>query len=224
MSVEMFEAVIFDWDGTLANTKKIIVMAFQRALNEIDCKISNSFIERLIGIGSIETFREILKFKNVRFDKSLLEFLVRKKVQFSIELNGDITLFAGSRELLESLEGRVKMGLASMNNRDFIDFMLRKFDLSNIFDSVITANEIINAKPHPEIFQKCAKQLYVIPEKCVVFEDSVFGIQAAKQARMSCIAVLTGVYNTNEVKNKFPDIVVNSLEEKQKILNFIFHL
>lgn len=223
MIITMFEAVIFDWDGTLANTKKILVSAFQKALNEINCKIDNTFVERLIGIGSIETFKEILKYKNLTFDNSLLESLVRKKVQFSIELGEDITLFDGSLDLIQSLTGKVKMGLASMNNRAFINFMLRKFDLINLFDIVITANEITNAKPHPEIFLKSAQKLMVIPEKCVVFEDSIFGIRAAKQAKMSCIAVLNGFNQGIDVKRNFPDIIVNSFKEKQKILNFIFN-
>ena len=218
----MFEAVIFDWDGTLANTKKILVEAFQKALKEINCKINNTFVEPLIGIGSIETFKEILKYKKINFDNSLLESLVRKKVQFSIELSEDITLFDGSMDLLRSLMGKVKIGLASMNNRAFINFMINKFDLCNLFDIVITANEITNAKPHPEIFLKSAKKLCVIPEKCIVFEDSIFGIQAAKQARMSCIAVLNGFNYGKDLAKYFPDIIVNSLKEKQKILNFIF--
>jgi len=204
----MFEAVIFDWDGTLANTKKILVSAFQKALNEINCKINNTFVERLIGIGSIETFKEILKYKNIRFDNSLLESLVRKKVQFSIELSEDITLFDGSLDLIHSLAGKVKIGLASMNNRAFINFMLQKFDLINLFDIVMTANEITNAKPHPEIFLKSAQKL---------------GIQAAKQARMSCIAVLNAFNQGTDLKKNFPDLIINSFKEKQKILNFIFN-
>ncbi len=223
MIITMFKAVIFDWDGTLANTKKILVSAFQKALSEINCKIDDTFVERLIGIGSIETFKEILKYKNFHFDNSLLDSLVRKKIKFSIELGEDITLFDGSLDLIHSLAGKVKMGLASMNNRAFINFMLRKFDLINLFDIVITANEITNAKPHPEIFLKSAQKLHIIPEKCVVFEDSIFGIQAAKQARMSCIAVLNGFNPGIDLKRNFPDLIVNSFQEKQKILNFIFN-
>ena len=110
-----------------------------------------------------------------------------------------------------------------MNNRAFINFMLQKFDLINLFDIVMTANEITNAKPHPEIFLKSAQKLCVIPERCVVFEDSIFGIQAAKQARMSCIAVLNVFNQGTDLKKNFPDLIVNSFKEKQKILNFIFN-
>ena len=56
----MFEAAIFDWDGTLADTRKAIVISFQKALKEINLEVPNRYIERRIGIGASETFREIL--------------------------------------------------------------------------------------------------------------------------------------------------------------------
>ena len=57
----MFEAVIFDWDGTLADTRQVIVISFQKALSEINCKVTAEYIERRMGIGAAETFREILQ-------------------------------------------------------------------------------------------------------------------------------------------------------------------
>ncbi len=218
----MFEAAIFDWDGTLADTKKVIVTSFQRALNEINCYPKNKLIERLIGIGSAQTFKEILKSKKVVFNEELIEFLVRNKVKNSIALSREIELFKGSKELLRILEKKLKLGLASMNKREFIDLMLKKFRLADLFEAIVTADEVIKVKPDPEIFLKCAKMMHIKPEKCVVIEDSIFGIRAAKTGGMSCIAVLTGVYGRDEIITESPDLIVNSLLEKQKILNFFF--
>jgi beta-phosphoglucomutase len=222
MDNKMFDAAIFDWDGTLANTKKVIVASFQRALSEINCNTNDKLIERLIGIGSAETFKEILRFKNTNFDDALIEFLVRKKVQNSIELSSEIKLFDGAKDLLRNLENEIKLGLASMNKRKFIDYLLQKFGLAKLFDIIVTADEVKKAKPDPEIFLKCAKKMQVTPERCIVFEDSVFGIKAAKNSGMSCIAVLTGVYSRNEIEPEFPDMIVNSLTENKKIFDFIF--
>ena len=86
----MFEIAIFDWDGTLANTKKVIVASFQRALKEINCNPNDKLIERLIGIGSAQTFRKILEIENIIFNEALIESLVRNKVKNSIELSGEI--------------------------------------------------------------------------------------------------------------------------------------
>jgi HAD superfamily hydrolase (TIGR01509 family) len=217
----MFEAAIFDWDGTLADTKQVVVASFQEALNEVNCKTSDEFIERRIGIGSAETFREILHSANVRFDEALIKRLVKKKIQNEIDMSSGVHLFDGVIELLESLLGKVKLGLASMNDRETINHMLKTRDAWRFFDVVVTADDVGNPKPHPEIFLNCARRLETKPEKCVVIEDSIFGVEAAKAAKMRCIVVLTGVYSRRLLEKANPDLIVDSLKEKGKILNFI---
>jgi HAD superfamily hydrolase (TIGR01509 family) len=218
----MFEAAIFDWDGTLADTRQVVVASFQKALSCTHCKTSDKIIERLIGIGSVETFREILRSSNTGFDERLIKSLVKKKIQNEIELSGKVKLFAGAIALLEALHGKVKLGLASMNDRAVINHMLKTTNTQKFFDVFVTADDIAEPKPDPEIFLKCALELGSKPDKCVVFEDSIFGVKAAKTAKMSCIAVLTGVYSQKELEKAKPDLVVNSLKEKNEILNFLF--
>lgn len=216
----MYSAVIFDWDGTLADTRQVIVISFQKALEEINCKVSNEFIERRIGIGAAETFREILRASNAQFDESLIKHLIERKNRLEIELASQVNLFEGALELLESLFGKVKMGLASMNNRSVIMHMLKMNNLEKFFSVVLTAESISNSKPNPEIFLKTANQLGEAPSKCVVVEDSVFGVKAAKAALMGCIAVLTGVYSEVELEKENPDLIVKTLKDK-RILDFI---
>jgi len=218
----MFEAVIFDWDGTLADTRQVVVASFQKALREVHCKISNEFIERLIGIGSAETFREILHVSQNNFDETLIRSLVEKKVQNEIEMSDKIKMFCGSLELLEELHGNVKLGLASMNDQTVINHLLKITNTQSFFNTVVTADDIVKSKPDPEIFLKCASKLGSEPNECVVIEDSIFGVEAAKNAKMNCIAVLTGVYSRKELKKANPDLIVDSLKEKRKVLNFIY--
>jgi HAD superfamily hydrolase (TIGR01509 family) len=217
----MFEAVIFDWDGTLADTRKVIDASFQRVLSDLHCKISDEFIERRIGIGAGEIFRQILRASKIQFEEALITSLVEKRIRVEIDLSSQVKLFEGAIELLESLHGKVKLALASMSNREVINYMLNVMDLRRFFDVVLTVDEVHNSKPDPEIFSKSALRLEINPTKCVVVEDSIFGVEAAKAAKMSCIAVLTGVYSREELKKANPDLIVNSLNEKDTILNFI---
>ncbi|MCW4044258.1 MAG: HAD family phosphatase [Candidatus Bathyarchaeota archaeon] len=217
----MFDAVIFDWDGTLADTRQAVVASFQKALKEKRCTISDAFIERRIGTGAAETFREILRTSKVHFDEALIKSLVSKKIQAEIKLSSSVPLFKGAVELLASLQGKVRLALASMNNRAVIDHMIKVLNVQRFFDVVLTMDEVHNSKPDPEIFLKSALQLNVRPDRCVVVEDSVFGVQAAKTANMGCIAVLTGVYSREELERVNPDLVVDSLTEKDEILKFI---
>ncbi len=217
----MFEAVIFDWDGTLADTRQMVVASFQKALNGTHCTISDEFIARRIGIGAAETFREILRTSGISFDEALVRFLVDKKIQAEIDLSSRVKLFSGAMELLASLRGKVKLALASMNNRGVIDHMLAVMNVRRFFDVVLTVDEVHNSKPDPEIFLKSALKLESRPEKCVVVEDSIFGVEAAKRAKMGCIAVLTGVYSREELEKANPDLIVNLLNERAAILNFV---
>jgi beta-phosphoglucomutase len=217
----MFEAAIFDWDGTLADTRQMVVASFQKVLSEIHCTISDEFIERRIGVGAAETFREILRASGISFDEALIRLLVEKKIQAEIDLSSTVKLFSGAMELLASLSGKVKLALASMNNRAVIDHMLAAMNVRRFFDVVLTVDEVHNSKPDPEIFLKSALKLDMRPEKCVVVEDSIFGVEAAKRAKMGCVAVLTGVYSRKELERANPDLIVNSLNERAAILNFV---
>jgi beta-phosphoglucomutase len=216
----MFEAAIFDWDGTLADTREVIVISFRRALFEVGCKVDDEFVERRMGIGAAETFREILRSKGILFDEKFIGRLVESKSRFEIELSGQVELFEGAIELLEALEGIVKVGLASMNNQSVITHMLRAMNLEKYFQKVLTAESITHSKPNPEIFLKTAKTLKASFEQCVVFEDSIFGVKAAKVGGMGCIAVTTGVYNKKELDAENPDLTVKNLKDP-RILPFV---
>ena len=217
----MFEAVIFDWDGTLADTRQMVVASFQKVLSEIPCTISDEFIERRIGVGAAETFREILRTSEICFDEALINLLVEKKIQAEIDLSSKVKLFSGAVELLTALHGKIKLALASMNNRAVIDHMLAVINVRKFFDVVLTVDEVHNSKPDPEIFLKSALKLDMRPEKCVVMEDSIFGVEAAKRAKMGCVVVLTGVYSREELEKANPDLIVNSLKERAAILSFV---
>lgn len=218
----MLNAVIFDWDGTLADTKHVVVVSFQNALKELKCEVGNKFIERRIGIGSEETFREILRHKRMKFNQALIIRLVNKKIATEIEMDNEIRLFEGAIELLDALKGRVKLGLASMNNRDVIEHSLQSRGIRKLFDTVFTAEDISRPKPNPEIFLKCSTRLTTSPSECVVIEDSIFGVAAAKAAGMNCIAILTGVYSKEDLSKANPDLILNSLIQQREILDFIF--
>jgi beta-phosphoglucomutase len=216
----MFDAAIFDWDGTLADTRKAIVIAFQKTLNEIHIKVTDEYIERRIGIGAADTFRDVFKSKNQQLDEDLVKRLVNRKSEIEIQLADQISLFAGAKELLQALDGKLKMGLASMNNRSVILHLIKDKEVAQYFSVVLTAESISHSKPNPEILLKTAQKLDAKPGRCVVFEDSIFGVQAAKSAEMSCVSVTTGVYSKQELLLMYPDLVVASLGDK-RIIPFV---
>ena len=219
----MFEAVLFDWDGTLADTRHAILVSFRKALKTVNVEVNDTFVERRIGTGAEGTFREILQLKGKQFNDSLIRSLVEEKVRAEIEISNEVKLFPGAKKLLESLHGKTKLALASMNNRAVIEHLLSHMDLNKFFLVVLTVEEVTKFKPDPEIFLKAASRLGTKPEKCVVVEDSIFGVQAAKAGGMGCVAVLTGAYSKAELEKGKPERIVDSLTETDKILDFILH-
>jgi HAD superfamily hydrolase (TIGR01509 family) len=217
----MYAAVIFDWDGTLADTKKAILYSFHTALKEIDADVSDEQIDRLIGIGAAETFKEILRAKNVELDEALIRKLVDRKIKAELEVSDQTKLFDGALELLQSLKGHVKLGLASMKNPPLVEYLLQTTKTKTFFEAVVTVEDIHRNKPDPEIFLKTAQKLQTTPERCVVVEDSIFGVEAAKAAKMACIAVEQGAYTKKELAKAQPDLIVSSLKQKNVILKFI---
>lgn len=215
------DAAIFDWDGTLANTTCAVVTSFQRTLKSIGVTVSDEFIERRIGIGAIDTFKEALAATKTPFTEDLMKRLVREKIALQIDLADTVTVAEGSVGILGILFNKVQIGLASMNNREVIDNLLRTKNMQKYFQTVVTADEVLHPKPDPEIFLLCAAKLGCRPKNCVVVEDSVFGVQAAKNAGMRCIAVPSGVYTKKELEEAKPDLIVDSLKEKERILKFI---
>jgi HAD superfamily hydrolase (TIGR01509 family) len=218
----MVKAVIFDWDGTLADTKEAIVRSFQKVLVEAGCLVSDEFIERRVGIGTKKTLEEVLEECDVRFDDEMLENLAGEKIRIQANLTEIVSLFDGAIELLENLQGKIKIALATMSSRKVVDKLLPEKRIGGYFDVVVSADEIVKPKPDPEVFLASAAKLGVKPEDCVVVEDSVFGVRAAKAAKMKCIAVSSGAYSREELQEENPDLMINSLVEKDRILHFIF--
>jgi len=217
----VFEAVIFDWDGTLADTEPVVVLAFQTVLREIGCRVCDEFLERLIGIGVRNMLKEALESTGMHLDDRALDDLVRRKNEVQLGMTEKIELLKGAVDILESLHGKVKIALATMSNRVVMEKVLAEKGLRKYFNFVITADEVERPKPDPEVFLKCAKELRCLPEKCVVVEDSIFGVIAARKAKIKCIALPSGAYSAEELRKEEPDLIVNSLKEKQKILNYI---
>jgi beta-phosphoglucomutase len=218
----MAKAIIFDWDGTLADTRNAVVQSFQKVLKEAECTVSDEFIERRMGIGTKKTILEAFRECKMRIDVSTLEKLAEEKIRIHAGLADSINLFDGATELLEELQGKTKIALATMSNRKVVDTLLPAKKIRGYFDVVVTADDVCKPKPDPEVFLVAAAKLGVKKEDCVVVEDSVFGVRAAKTAGMWCIAVPSGVYSREELEKENPDLIIGSLVEKGKIMNFVF--
>jgi len=92
----MFDAVIFDWDGTLADTRQAILIAFQTVLRKAGCDVTDEFLDKLIGIGARNMFKKALEAADISFDEEDIDRLVNEKNRLHAELASKIRLFEGA--------------------------------------------------------------------------------------------------------------------------------
>jgi beta-phosphoglucomutase len=214
-------AVLFDWDGTIADTNDIVIRAFQDVFIKNQVITSDESLQKLIGIGARNMIIETLKASHISYDDDKVDRILRGKIDAERKMTSEIRLFNGAVDVLYQVHCRVKTALATMKNRELIELQLDEKDLRQYFDAIISAEDAEAPKPDPRIFLQAAARLRCAPETCVVLEDSVFGIRAARAAGMHCIAVETGYYSARELRAERPDLVVTSIGEKEKILAFI---
>lgn len=219
----MIKAVIFDWDGTLGDTRQAIIQACRKVLNDSGCSVEDSFIAKRIGTGTKNCLREALDYKGIIHDEKLIDNLSRQKDKIQGKSLEIIRLFDGSIELLEELKGKVEMAVASMSVREVLDSLFQHFNLNQYFSVTVAADEVPKPKPHPDVLLITAKKLGINPGNCVVIEDSIYGVESAKNAGMKVIAVSSGSSAKEELLVKQPDLFVESLKDKDKILDCIFN-
>jgi len=207
------KAVIFDWDGTLVDSRNVIVESYKKVLSEIGYNIDADFILKRIGIGVQKIFIDFFNEKNIPYDMDMIKKLSDRKNRIHMESSDKIKILEGSIELLESLKGKVRIALATMGNEIVIQHIINIKGLGKYFNVVVTGDEIKKPKPDPGIFLKTADLLDILPENCLVIEDSVYGVKAAKKANMKCIAVTSGPFSREEVERESPDLIVKSLKE-----------
>lgn len=210
------KAVVFDFDGVIMETEPYHIEAFRKVFRK-DFGVSLSYNDVLAyaGLTHSEKIRRLCKEKDIpiKHDPEEVREKILRMVFDSIEKdikNNFIKIPHGLLNLLESLKGKYKIGMATMNKRKYSLEMLRLLDIEKYFDAIITFEDVEKIKPHPEVYIKIAKMLGENPENCIAIEDSVYGIQSAKAAGMKCVAIAST--NPRE-KLKEADMIIERFEE-----------
>ena len=178
----MIKAIIFDMDGVICSSSYYIWKARNIYLHKYGVKIDNKEISELLG----RSLRDQLVVINNRHNLSIGfdEFSKKtREIQVKLMKNDGLKPCEGVKELIDDLlENNIKIGLASSNLKKFILEDLEIIGLENKFKIITSVEEVTRHKPHPEIFLKTAEKLDIKPKNCVVIEDAVNGIEAAKKA------------------------------------------
>lgn len=209
----MIKAVFFDMDGTIADSEKIVWKVTREFFAKRNIFLDEEEEKSLYGLIWKESVRRILEKRGLEYKQSIKNTLKEKYVR---HLKKEVTAVPNIYELLEDVKKNFKVALATNSRIREVEIIFDKLNFHPFFDIKIARNHIKNVKPHPEIYLKGASLLCVKPSECVVFEDSVVGITAAKKAGANCIA-LVNTYSEKDLKDA--DYIIKSYKEisSQKI-------
>jgi HAD superfamily hydrolase (TIGR01509 family) len=200
-----FKGIIFDMDGVLIDSEPSHAKAWRLLLKKYEKEHAPEWYKKWIGVNDAVMAASIVKEDELMIDAKIL---AQQKWELFYEVleKAPIMLYPNVFNGLCSLKG-FKTGLATSSPGKLAKLILESNDLSQLFDSVVTADDVLQLKPHPEIYLKAAALLKLKPAECIAVEDSVHGIAAAKKAGMYVVAV----ENTCEAKMlKSADIIFAS--------------
>lgn len=185
------KACIFDLDGVIVDTAVYHYKAWRRLANQLGFDFTETQNEELKGISRIESLKIILNWGGVSKSEAEMQELATLKNEWYVEMITKMTpqeILPGAKEFLELVKANhylTALGSASKNS----ETILRQVGIAHLFDVLVDGNKVTKSKPDPEVFLVGASELQVQPHECVVFEDAIAGIQAAKAGQMKAVGI-----------------------------------
>jgi len=185
------KAFLFDLDGVIVDTAVFHYIAWRRMANTLGFDISEAFNETLKGVSRMDSLNLILAEGGVTLPEETKLELAARKNDWYLELVSQMTpadILPGVTDFFRELKVtgiRTALGSVSKNAK----LILARIGMLDQFDAIIDGTKISKGKPDPEVFLKGAEELGVSPAECVVFEDAVAGIEAARRAGMRTVGI-----------------------------------
>lgn len=208
---------IFDLDGVIVDTAKYHFLAWKKLANSIGVDFTSAQNEQLKGVSRVRSLEKILQWGEIELSEDkFMELMAKKNNDYLSHVNNmdESEILPSVKDVLNYLISKkqpIALGSASKNART----ILQKVNLYNSFDVIVDGTNVTKAKPDPEVFLNAAKLLEVEPQDCIVFEDSVAGIQAANIANMISIGIgdKNVLFEADFVFKDFTEISANFIDE-----------
>ena len=187
----MIKGFLFDLDGVIVDTAVFHFQAWRRLAQKLGGDFTEEQNEQLKGVSRVDSLKKIIEWTGATVSDEEFQTLMVEKNEWYLELVqglGPQDALPGALDFLQTAydQGiKIALGSASKN----APMILEKLGITPLFTAIIDGNNVVNGKPHPEVFLKGAQALGLEPSECVVFEDSIAGVQAAKAGGMSSVGI-----------------------------------
>lgn len=209
--------IIFDMDGVLINSEPVTSKAATAALAEIGIDVNPDIFKAYIGAGEDKFITEPCK--KEKKEAAIPGAMNRLYELFNEYVYSTLEVFPSVHTLLGKLKEKgFHLAIASSSAEDKVRISLDAAKISeDLFDVIITGSDVSEKKPSPEIYFIAMDELDADPEECIIVEDALNGIRAAKAADAFCFAVTTS-FPKNELEKEKPDFIADDIIE---LLNVI---
>lgn len=183
-----FDALIFDLDGTLADTMPAHYIAWRATMEKYGISFDEDRFYSLGGRPSDKIVELLAAEQGIALDPHTVA--IEKEEAFLLEI-GEVTPIEPVVELVYEYRGRIPMAVATGAMRYVADLILGHIGLTDHFNAYVTSEDTERHKPDPDVFLEAARRLNVEPENCRVYEDADLGVEAARRAGMEVVDVRT---------------------------------
>ena len=187
----MIKGFLFDLDGVIVDTAVFHFQAWRRLAQKLGGDFTEEQNEQLKGVSRVDSLKKIIEWTGASVSDEEFQTLMVEKNEWYLELVqglGPQDALPGALNFLQTAYDQgVKIALGSASKN--APMILEKLGITPLFTAIIDGNNVVNGKPHPEVFLKGAEALGLEPSECVVFEDSIAGVQAAKAGGMSSVGI-----------------------------------
>jgi len=193
----VLKAILFDFDGVLADTEPLHFRMFQQVLYEEGIPLSeDAYYQKYVGFDDKDCFHAILAEHGRSIAPETIRRLVAWKAVMMLDhLKATPVVYPGIVEFVKSSASRYRLAVVSGALRQEIELILQTAGMRTDFEHLTSAEDVRNGKPDPEGYLHALRSLNrnapVLAPECLVIEDTLFGIQAAHAAGMRCLAVST---------------------------------
>lgn len=175
------KALIFDLDGTIADTMPVHFLAYKNILHDYGIEFTPEIFSTLAGIPAVGTIRKLNEMFGTSMDpEDIGHFKEREYEKIMHRMKPVVPVV----ELVKKYHGVMPMSVGTGGYRRLAWKSLEILGLKDYFEILVSGEDVEHPKPDPETFLKCAERMGVAPEYCHVFEDGVLGIEAATAAGM----------------------------------------